>query len=219
MSSEGRSALCRSRESLVDYDAAMIGPQAVAFFYSLLALVAGPFALVVGALAVASGPSPAARRWLSALREAVGPDAVSAAFVVALLATLGSLYFSEVAHFTPCTLCWYQRIAMYPLVVILGIAAWRRDATVSRYVIPVATIGALIAGYHYALEWLPWLDTGTCSASVPCTAVWFRELGFVTLPYLSLSAFLLIIALVWLARTAWTAGILDEGPLDDRSDP
>ena len=67
------------------------------------------------------------------------------AFVVALLATVGSLYFSEVAHFEPCLLCWYQRIAMYPLVVILGLAAWRDDVGAWIYATALAAIGAVIA--------------------------------------------------------------------------
>jgi disulfide bond formation protein DsbB len=183
----------------------MIGVSTVSFFYALLALVAN--AAVIGslALAVTARRSSAARRSLDGLRSSVGSSALLAAFVVATLATLGSLYFSEVAHFEPCRLCWYQRIAMYPLVVILGIAALRRDPGVRRYAMPLAVIGALIATYHYALEWLPWLDTGACSATTPCTIVWFRELGFISLPYLALSAFLLILALLWLADEGGTA--------------
>jgi disulfide bond formation protein DsbB len=134
------------------------------------------------------------------LDDLVGSSAMAGAFVVAVLATAGSLFFSEVAHFEPCRLCWYQRIAMYPLVVVLGLAVWRRDPGVRRYVIPLAGIGAVIAGYHYALEWFPALDTGACPATNPCTLVWFRALGFASLPYLALSAFLLIIALLWIAR-------------------
>lgn len=166
----------------------MIGVETVAVFYSILALVAN--VVVVGVVALVA----AGRR--GRLRYAFGGSALVAAFVVAALATLGSLYFSEVAHFEPCRLCWYQRIAMYPLVIILGMAAWRGDAGVRRYVVPLAAVGALIAAYHYALEWLPWLDSGVCSAATPCTLVWFREFGFISLPYLALSAFLLILALV-----------------------
>jgi disulfide bond formation protein DsbB len=171
----------------------MIGVPTVALFYAILAVVANVAVagIVVGVLAGRG----------ERLRDALGGSALPAAFVVALLATAGSLWFSEVAHFEPCRLCWFQRIAMYPLVVILGIAAWRRDAAVRRYVAPLAIIGAVIATYHYALEWFPALDTGSCSVSAPCTLVWFRELGFITLPYLALSAFLLILALVWLPRT------------------
>jgi hypothetical protein len=176
----------------------MIGVSTVSLFYALLALVANVAVIGLLALAVAARRSPAARRSLDGLRSSVGSSAVLAAFAVSTLATLGSLYFSEVAHFEPCRLCWYQRIAMYPLVVILGIVAVRRDPGVRRYAMPIAVIGALIATYHYALEWLPWLDTGACSAATPCTIVWFRELGFISLPYLALSAFLLILALLWL---------------------
>jgi disulfide bond formation protein DsbB len=163
----------------------------VALFYALLAVVAN-VAVVSIVVAVMAGR-------LDALRATIGPGALALAFVVAALAMGGSLYFSEVAHFEPCRLCWFQRIAMYPLALILAIAAWRRDTGVRWYVIPIATIGAFIAVYHYTVEWVPWLDSGVCPATTPCSIIWFRELGFVTLPYLALSAFLLIIALVAVA--------------------
>jgi hypothetical protein len=194
----------------------MIGVSTVELFYALLALVANAIVIGLIALAVSARRSPAARASLDGLRSSLGSGALLAAFAVAALATVGSLYFSEVAHFEPCRLCWYQRIAMYPLVVILGIAAWRRDPGVRRYAAPVAVIGALIATYHYALEWLPWLDSGACSASTPCTIVWFREFGFISLPYLALSAFLLIVALLWLAGEA---GPTDRQTPPDRSTP
>jgi disulfide bond formation protein DsbB len=194
----------------------MIGVSTVSLFYALLALVANAIVIGLLALAVSARRSPPARRSLDGLRLSLGPGALLAAFVVAALATIGSLYFSEVAHFEPCRLCWYQRIAMYPLVVILGIAAWRRDAGVRRYAVPVAVIGALVASYHYALEWLPWLDAGVCSASTPCSIVWFREFGFVSLPYLALSAFLLIVVLLWLAGEASPA---DRPTSSDRRTP
>jgi hypothetical protein len=180
----------------------MIGVSTVSLFYALLAVVATAAVIGLLGLVVGARRSATAGRWLDGLRSSLGSSALLAAFVVAALATIGSLYFSEVAHFEPCRLCWYQRIAMYPLVVILGIAAWRRDVRVRRYAVPVAVIGALIATYHYALEWLPWLDSGVCSATTPCTIVWFREFGFISLPYLALSAFLLIVTLLWLAGDA-----------------
>jgi disulfide bond formation protein DsbB len=177
----------------------MIGVSTVELFYAMLALAANLLVMGVLALGIAARGSSAARGWLEGVRSTVGPSALASAFVVAVLATVGSLYFSEIAHFEPCRLCWYQRIAMYPLVVILGVAAWRRDAGVRRYAVPLAVIGAVIATYHYLLEWMPWLDSGVCSAATPCTIVWFREFGFVSLPYLALSAFLLILTLLWLA--------------------
>jgi disulfide bond formation protein DsbB len=167
--------------------------EVVELFYALLAVVAN--VVVVGvAVAVVAGHG---RR----LRELVGPSAIAGAFAVAVLATAGSLFFSEVARFEPCRLCWYQRILMYPLVVVLGIAAIRRDELVGRYVLPLASIGAVTSAYHYALEWFPALDTGACAAGTPCTIVWFRQLGFASLPYLALSAFLLIAVLVWLGAS------------------
>jgi disulfide bond formation protein DsbB len=169
----------------------VIAPGTVSLFYALLAIVAN-VAVVGIVIAAVLGR-------LDALADQLGGSALTGAFVVAVLATGGSLYFSEVAGYEPCTLCWYQRIAMYPLVVVLGIAAWRGDTRVRRYVVPIVAIGAVIALYHYALERVPALDTGVCSASVPCTLIWFQELGFITLPYLALSAFLLIGALVCLA--------------------
>jgi disulfide bond formation protein DsbB len=108
----------------------------------------------------------------------------------------GSLYFSEVAKFVPCALCWYQRIAMYPLVVILGIAAWRGDAGIRRYVVPVAAIGALISLYHIAVERLPGLPTGSCSLEAPCDLIWVERFGFVTIPVMALAGFVAIITLL-----------------------
>lgn len=172
----------------------------VELFYALLAIVANVFAIGLLVLVLAARRSATAGDWLGGIRSGLGSSALAGAFVVAAVATAGSLYFSEVAGFEPCRLCWYQRIAMYPLVVILGIAAWRSDPGVRRYAAPVAAIGAVIATYHYLLEWFPMLDSGVCSASTPCSVVWFRQLGFVSLPYLALSAFLLILSLLWLAR-------------------
>src|SRR6185503_20162499 len=140
----------------------MIGVSTVSLFYALLALVANAAVIGMLALAVAARRSPAAGRSLEDLRSSAGSSALVAAFVVATLATLGSLYFSEVAHFEPCRLCWYQRIAMYPLVVILGIAALRRDRSGAVYGLALALIGAVVSAYHVLLEWFPSLDGGTC---------------------------------------------------------
>jgi disulfide bond formation protein DsbB len=133
---------------------------------------------------------------LARVRALFGPAALWLAFAVALTATAGSLYLSEVAGFIPCTLCWYQRIAMYPLVIVLGIAAWRGDGGVRRYVVPVAAIGAVIAAYHIALQRLPGLPSGACSLDAPCTAIFVERFGFVTIPVMALVAFLAILVLL-----------------------
>ena len=164
-------------------------------FYAILALVAiGAMVLMGGLRALAIGSDRALDAY-AVLARIVQPRAVAVAWVVALLAMLGSLYFSEVAGFTPCTLCWYQRIAMYPFVVLLGVAALRRAPYVTGAP-ALAAIGALVAGYHVALEWVPSLDTGACAAAAPCTNVWFREFGIFSLPTLALTAFLMILTLL-----------------------
>lgn len=132
-----------------------------------------------------------------ALRAVIGPGALWLAAIVALVATSGSLYFSEVAGFVPCALCWYQRIAMYPLVVILGVAAVRGDVEVRRYAGPVAVIGALVSIYHIGVERLPGLPTGSCSLDVPCDLIWVERLGFVTIPVMALAGFLAILTLLF----------------------
>ena len=123
-------------------------------------------------------------------------------WVAALIATLGSLYFSEVMHFIPCTLCWYQRIFMYPLSIILGIAFYRNDQGIYRYVLPLSIIGMLISGYHTLLQKLPYLQQfEMCTTGVPCSKDYINWLGFITIPLLAFIAFTVItISLVMLAR-------------------
>lgn len=165
-------------------------------FYAILALLAvGAMAtlLVIRLLAIGS---ESARGWYRAIALFIQPNAIGMAFWVALLATMGSLYFSEGAHFDPCKLCWYQRIAMYPLVVLLGIAAVRRDPGIRIYAGALAAIGLVISSYHVALEWIPALDTGSCGTGPACTIIWFRVLGFISLPTLALVAFLFILTLL-----------------------
>ena len=168
-------------------------------FYGILALAALALILVVAGTRLAATVSEGAADAHDAIAHAVQPNALGLAWVVAVLATAGSLYFSEVAHFEPCLLCWYQRIAMYPLVVILGLGALRRERAAAVYAGVLAAIGLVVSAYHVALEWFPALSTGACDPSNPCTLIWFRVFGFISLPYLALSAFLAIAVLVWLA--------------------
>lgn len=77
------------------------------------------------------------------------------AWLVSLVATFGSLYFSEIRQFVPCELCWYQRIVMYPFCVVLGIAAYRGDFNIKRYVLPLSIIGGIISLYHYLVQKVP----------------------------------------------------------------
>ncbi len=171
--------------------------EAAQVFFSLLALIAGGGAVVLAVARVAARSSAPAARVAGAVDEA----ALWLAFFVAATAMAGSLYFSEVADFIPCTLCWYQRIAMYPLAVILLVAAIRRDRAVRWYVGPVAAVGAVISTYHYLVEWFPSLESGgVCAVSVPCTVPWFRQFGFVTLSLMALCGFVAILVLAVAGR-------------------
>jgi disulfide bond formation protein DsbB len=161
-------------------------------FFTLLALVAlGGAAAFVAIRLVGRRPGSARE-----LATAVDGAVLWLAFLVAATATAGSLYFSEVADFVPCQLCWYQRIAMYPLVPILFVAAVRRDRSVRWYAAPVAAVGAMISTYHYLIEWEVFSEGGACGIGPSCADIWFRELGFVTLALMALAGFVTILALV-----------------------
>jgi hypothetical protein len=154
-------------------------------------------ALVALGTAVATAAALLTRRVPTWLRDDV---ALPLATAIATVATAGSLYLSEVAGYVPCTLCWYQRIAMYPLVVVLGVAAWRRDREVWRTAVPIATIGAGIAIWHIAIERNPSLG-GACDPAAPCSLLWVEEFGFLTLPTMALIGFLAIVTLTLAARS------------------
>jgi disulfide bond formation protein DsbB len=165
-------------------------------FFALLALLCN-VSCVVGLLAWALRHR-LPQLW-NTVRTTVAPSALTLAALVAAVATAGSLYLSEVAHFVPCRLCWYQRIGMYPLVVILVIAAIRRDTRAWVYPFALASAGLCISIYHVLLERFPSLETGACDPNNPCTIVWVRHFGFVTIPYMAASAFLAIALLAVLA--------------------
>lgn len=114
------------------------------------------------------------------------------AFIVALAATLGSLYYSEIAGFIPCRLCWYQRIMMYPLVLITLVGALRRDEYLPSYALPLSIIGMIISGYHSLLERGVFPPPAVCSADVPCTITYVNYLGFITIAVMAFVAFTLI---------------------------
>lgn len=124
-------------------------------------------------------------------------------WMTAIAATCGSLYFSEVRHLIPCTLCWYQRILMYPLTIILGIAYFRKDFLIRKYILPISILGFIIASYHYTIQIFPGLYyVRTCSVGDPCTDQDFSVLGFVTIPFMSGTAFFLITLSMLLMRTS-----------------
>jgi len=126
------------------------------------------------------------------------------AFLVTAIATGGSLFFSEVAHFVPCELCWYQRICMYPLSIITLLAALADDRHVARYLLPLPLVGAGVSIYHLLVENGVVAQQQSCLISAPggCATKWIEEFGYVTIPVLALTAFSLAFAFLLLASVS-----------------
>lgn len=132
--------------------------------------------------------------------------ALPAMLIVALVATGGSLFFSELAGWAPCKLCWFQRIFMYPQVLLLGWALWKRDRGVAPYSILLSAVGLVIALYHYAEQVAaavnpPPVDQPCDPSGISCAAAPFFHFGYVTIPLMAATAFaLLILGAVMLLR-------------------
>jgi disulfide bond formation protein DsbB len=199
----------------------------VSLFLALLAVVAQLATATAVVLAVGGRFSER----LAALRrqavEAVAPSALTLACVVAAVCMAGSLYFSEVAHFPPCHLCWLQRYFMYPLVPILGFAVlggthrrcrgdtphppgWRRARRIRPLAAGLAAIGAVISTYHVLLERNPQWESSVCDPKNPCTLIWVERLGYLTIPTMALSGFLLILTLL---AVSWAGDRLNPSDL------
>lgn len=114
-------------------------------------------------------------------------------WVVALIATSGSLYFSEIRGYAPCELCWIQRIFMYPLVIVIGVAYVQKNVRIAATTLIFSIVGGGISLYHYGLQKLDFLaDSAPSCGQVPCTGEYINLLGFITIPFLALTAFILI---------------------------
>jgi disulfide bond formation protein DsbB len=130
----------------------------------------------------------------SGLSQVINQKFLLLAFIVALTATLGSLFYSEIAGYEPCKLCWFQRILMYPQVILLGLALWKKDPGMAAYGLVLSVLGALIAGYHYLLQ-IGAVSALPCSAvgySAACSQRFTMNFGYVTIPMMALTAFLMI---------------------------
>jgi disulfide bond formation protein DsbB len=114
------------------------------------------------------------------------------ALLAAWIATCGSLFFSEVMGFIPCELCWYQRILMYPLAIILAVGMLRNDQKLYLYALPFSLFGGLTSLYHYLLIKTDWFPPPPCASGVPCTTDYLNWLGFINIPFMALIAFVII---------------------------
>jgi disulfide bond formation protein DsbB len=189
----------------------------VSTFLALLAVLGLAFVVVVIVVALVARVRGGLPDSLVPVRDGLGEAALPLAFAVALTCMLGSLYMSQIAKFPPCELCWYQRICMYPNVVLLGVAWWRRDRSIKFYVLPLVLIGAAISTYHYLVERFPDDVTFSCSTGVSCTTVWIWKFHFLSIPGMAWIGFVLIATLVLLARPAPRRGS-DPRTLTERPD-
>jgi disulfide bond formation protein DsbB len=163
-------------------------------------------ALAITALLVLTSLfSATARRALVEVRDTMLGGELWAAWAVALVSTLGSLYYSQVANFVPCELCWFQRIAMYPMTVILLVAALRRDVPAGvQYAFLFPIVGMLISTYHIYLEENPTAQPAACTVGgTTCATKWIDKFGYITIPVLAITAFaaiLTLLAFAWSRR-------------------
>jgi disulfide bond formation protein DsbB len=180
-----------SKRELTDLVAAVLAALALVVQVLLAALVV---------LALAALVSRRARAWLGEVRATLAGSELWLAWVFALVATSGSLFFSEVGGFQPCRLCWYQRAAMYPLVAVLLVLALlrgrgRAGSRAALLGLPLPLAGAAVSIWHIYIEINPESEPKGCQASVPCSTKWIEEIGYITIPVLALTAFAAILAL------------------------
>ena len=172
-------------------------------FYAPIITALGSLAIVAVLLALGLLgllATPAGRGRLNGL-GGLERHPIGWAWGVAAVAMLGSLYLSEVAHLVPCSLCWYQRIVMYPMVIVLGVGLLRGDVGVWRYALPLAGLGLVIAIYHVTIQWQPTLDVGACTSGAPCTGRYLAVFGFISIPTMAGAAFLLILSLMLMLKS------------------
>ncbi len=175
----------------------------VAFYTGIVQTLAALALLAVGLAVVLIGAqvTPSGRAWL---RDKLGGQdlhPIGWAWFVAAVAMSGSLYFSDVVGFVPCLFCWYQRIAMYPIVLVLGMGLLYKDPRVWRFALPLPLVGVALSLYHVALQYQPSLEIVSCGTGVSCSARYMAVFGFVSIPVMSAAAFLLISALLLTVRT------------------
>jgi len=167
----------------------------------LAALGVAGQALAALGLGLAVAGALGVRAPLRGLRAFLWGYELWAAFLVAAIATGGSLFFSEIAHFVPCELCWYQRICMYPLSIVTLLAALAGDDRVARYLLPLPLAGAGVSVYHLLIENGVVGQSAACFVSAPggCATKWINEFGYITIPTLALTGFVLLIGFLALA--------------------
>lgn len=176
--------------------------------FAILTLVCWAFLAVVLVLALGSLVSERVKAAFSDLRDLLDGQTLPLAWVISLVALAGSLAYSEVFHLVPCRYCWFQRIGIYPLAILLGIAVFTGDRGVKKYVLGLNIPTILVSIWHVLIERFPELESvGTsCDPTNPCSAIVVEKFGIITLPVMALTTSVTVAVLMLLTRSS---------PLDD----
>ena len=173
-----------------------IATEALNKIFSILAIASVGISVVIIQNYIFAKFFPAKSGIVTNFNKLIYDNSTSLSWAIATLATLGSLFYSEISGFVPCTFCWYERIVMYPLVIILGIGILKKNKEIWIYGLPFSLIGLLISIYHYQLQIFPNQKSVSCTTEASCSGSWIMEFGFVTMPFMALSTFLLISVLL-----------------------
>lgn len=164
---------------------------------SLLTVLSDVFIilLIVWLLTKKFGKSPT---FADRIVEFLGNHAIPFSMIIASASVLSSLFYSEIAGFAPCVLCWWQRIFLYPQVPLFGLALWKKDNNVASYGVLLSAIGGALASYHSYIQFggSPLIPCSASGISVSCAQRYFLEFGYVTIPTMALTAFIAIILLM-----------------------
>lgn len=169
----------------------------VIVFLALLAILCQVFLASIWSFAAIAAITGKTKGAFHSTIQALAPVSAPFAFGVALVTMLGSLYMSEVKHFTPCHLCWIQRGLLYPQV-LWTLLLWIRPQLkwIRRIAYVLLVVDIPVSIYHYTLEWYPNLETSVCSLKTPCYLVWFREYHYLSLPLMALTSALTVLTLL-----------------------
>jgi disulfide bond formation protein DsbB len=170
-----------------------------AYLLSVMVLL-GNGAIIAGVFIYLLSVSGVATQLWKDVTKLIERHALQILLLVSATATLGSLYFSEILGFTPCKLCWFQRIFMYPMPILSLTSLYKKTKDIFFYTLAMSLLGVFIAGYHYLLQLniTPSLFCEGPGSQVSCGEIYFKYFGYITIPWMSFSAFLIIASVSWL---------------------
>lgn len=188
--------------------------------FGMLTLICWAFLVVVGIVALSALFSQAGKSALSRLQDMLEGQTIPLAWVIALVAMVGSLMYSEAFHLVPCRYCWFQRIGIYPLAIILGIAVFTRDRGVKKYVLGLNIPTILVSTWHVLIERFPDLEPESlsCDPLNPCTQIVVNQFRIITLPTMALTTSVTIATLMLLTRRHVSADLGEQDESEETED-